>query len=41
MFLITAGAVEVRKKDPNSGIDFLLSELKAGACFGEMALLTG
>lgn len=41
MFFITSGAVEVRKKDPNTGIDFLLSELKAGAFFGEMALLTG
>ncbi len=41
MFFIKSGAVEVRKKDPNTGIDFLLSELKAGACFGEMALLTG
>jgi type IV pilus assembly protein PilB len=41
MFCITAGAVEVRKKDPNTGIDFLLSELRAGSCFGEMALLTG
>ena len=41
MFFITSGAVEVRKKDPNTGIDFLLSELKAGSCFGEMALLTG
>jgi type IV pilus assembly protein PilB len=41
MFFITSGMVEVRKKDPNTGIDFLLSELKAGTCFGEMALLTG
>jgi type IV pilus assembly protein PilB len=41
MFFITSGAVEVRKKDPNTGIDFLLSELKSGTCFGEMALLTG
>ncbi len=41
MFFINSGGVEVRKKDPNTGIDFLLSELKAGACFGEMALLTG
>lgn len=41
MYFITSGAVEVRKRDPNSGIDFLLSELKAGSCFGEMALLTG
>jgi len=41
MYFINSGGVEVRKKDPNTGIDFLLSELKAGACFGEMALLTG
>jgi type IV pilus assembly protein PilB len=41
MFFIQSGAVEVHKKDPNTGIDFLITELKAGACFGEMALLTG
>ncbi len=41
MFFINSGAVEVRRKDPNTGIDFLLTELKPGACFGEMALLTG
>ncbi len=41
MFFINGGTVEVRKRDPNTGIDFLLSELKTGACFGEMALLTG
>ncbi len=41
MFFITSGRVEVRKKDPNTGIDFLLSELRAGMSFGEMALLTG
>jgi type IV pilus assembly protein PilB len=41
MFFITSGKVEVRKKDNNTGIDFLLSELGAGQCFGEMALLTG
>ena len=41
MFFVNMGGVEVRKRDPNTGIDFLLSELKAGACFGEMALLTG
>ena len=41
MFVINSGAVEVRKKDPNTGIDFLLTELGVGACFGEMALLTG
>ena len=41
MYFITSGAVEVRKKDPHTGIDFLLSGLKSGSCFGEMALLTG
>ena len=41
MFFVHGGAVEVRKKDPNTGIDFLLAELRAGSCFGEMALLTG
>jgi CRP-like cAMP-binding protein len=41
MFFITAGKVEVRKKDQNTGIDFLLSDLGPGQCFGEMALLTG
>jgi type IV pilus assembly protein PilB len=41
MFFIHSGMVEVRKKDPNTSIDFLLTELKAGSCFGEMALLTG
>ena len=41
MFFVNSGKVEVRKKDPHTGIDFLLSELTAGACFGEMALLTG
>ena len=41
MFFITSGDVEVRKKDPNTGIEFLITELKAGSCFGEMSLLTG
>ncbi|HWR17364.1 MAG TPA: ATPase, T2SS/T4P/T4SS family [Terriglobales bacterium] len=41
MFFITAGLVEVRKKDPNTGIDFLLSEMGPGQNFGEMSLLTG
>ena len=41
MFFINGGSVEVRKKDPNTGIEFLLTELKAGTCFGEMSLLTG
>jgi len=41
MFFITAGKCEVRKKDVATGIEFLLTELGPGACFGEMALLTG
>ncbi|MBI3405839.1 MAG: Flp pilus assembly complex ATPase component TadA, partial [Acidobacteria bacterium] len=41
MFFITGGKVEVRKKDPNTSIDFLLTDLGPGQCFGEMALLTG
>jgi len=41
MFFLTSGKVEVRKKDLNTGIDFLLTELGPGQCFGEMALLTG
>jgi len=41
MYFITAGKCEVRKKDTSTGIEFLLNELGPGACFGEMALLTG
>jgi type IV pilus assembly protein PilB len=41
MFFITAGLVEVRKKDPHTGIDFLLTEMGPGQNFGEMSLLTG
>src|SRR5438874_5449809 len=41
MFFITAGLVEVRKKDTNTGIDFLLTEMGPGQNFGEMSLLTG
>ena len=39
-FVILAGQVAVRRKDPQSGVDFLLSELGPGQTFGEMALLT-
>ncbi len=41
MFFITAGLVEIRKKDPHTGIEFLLTEMGPGQNFGEMALLTG
>src|SRR3954471_16475797 len=41
MFFITAGLVEVRKKDVTTGIDFLLTEMGPGQNFGEMSRLTG
>jgi type IV pilus assembly protein PilB len=41
MFFITGGLIEVRKKDANTGIDFLLTEMGPGQNFGEMSLLTG
>ena len=39
-FLVLSGRVAVRRKDPESGIEFLLAELGEGEMFGEMALLT-
>ena len=39
-FIILSGRVAVRRRDPDSGIDFLLAELGEGQMFGEMALLT-
>src|SRR6185436_15139253 len=41
MYIIKSGLVEVRKKDPSTGIDFLVAQLSAGAAVGEMSLLTG
>src|SRR5689334_11538296 len=41
MYIIKSGLVEVRKKDPTTGIDFLVAQLSAGAAVGEMSLLTG
>jgi type IV pilus assembly protein PilB len=41
MYIIKSGLVEVRKKDPSTGIDFLVAQLTAGAAVGEMSLLTG
>jgi type IV pilus assembly protein PilB len=41
MYIIKAGLVEIRKKDPTSGIDFLVAQLSEGAAVGEMSLLTG
>jgi type IV pilus assembly protein PilB len=39
-FFIVAGLVAVRRKEAESGIEFLLAELGPGQMFGEMALLT-
>src|SRR5438477_10200160 len=41
MYIIKSGLVEVRKKDPATGIDFLVAQLTDGAAVGEMSLLTG
>jgi type IV pilus assembly protein PilB len=39
-YLILSGLVAVRRKDPDTGMEFLLAELGPGQMFGEMALLT-
>ena len=41
MYIIKSGLIEVRKKDPMTGIDFLVAQLSEGAAVGEMSLLTG
>ncbi len=41
MFIIKNGNVEIRKKEKNLGVDLAIAGLGTGACFGEMALLTG
>src|SRR5438309_9983276 len=41
MYIIKSGIVEVRKKDPTTGIDFLVAQLSDCAAVGEMSLLTG
>lgn len=41
MFIIKSGKVEVRRKEQTLGIDLAIATLGGGACFGEMALLTG
>ena len=39
-FVVLSGLVAVRRKDPGSGMEFLLAELGADQMFGEMGLLT-
>src|SRR5436309_10677026 len=41
MYIIKTGLVEIRKKDPTTGFDFLVAQLSEGAAVGEMSLLTG
>lgn len=41
MFIITGGKVEIRKRDPNTDFDVTITTLGGGACFGEMALISG
>ncbi len=40
-YFILSGRVAVRRRDPDTGVDFVLAELGAGQMFGEMAMLTG
>ncbi len=40
-FFVLSGRVAVRRRDPETGVDFVLAELGPGQMFGEMALLTG
>jgi type IV pilus assembly protein PilB len=41
MYIIKSGLIEVRKKDQETGIDFLVARLSTRDVVGEMALLTG
>src|SRR5437762_14322629 len=41
MYIIKSGLIEVRKKDPDTGIDFLVARLSTREVVGEMSLLTG
>jgi type IV pilus assembly protein PilB len=41
MFIIKNGKVEIRKREKALGVDLTIATLGSGACFGEMALLTG
>ncbi|PYT10150.1 MAG: hypothetical protein DMF60_01075, partial [Acidobacteria bacterium] len=39
MYIIKSGLIEVRKKDPETGIDFLVARLTTREVVGEMSLL--
>jgi len=40
-FVIISGRVAVRRRDPQSGLEFVLTELGPGEIVGDLALLTG
>lgn len=40
-FLVLAGLVSIRRRDPDTGIEFELAQLGPGQMIGEMSLLTG
>ena len=40
-YFVLSGRVAVRRRDADSGVDFVLADLGPGQMFGEMALLTG
>ena len=41
MFIIISGRVDILKRDPNGDFDVTIAALNSGACFGEMALISG
>src|SRR5687768_4093747 len=41
MYIIKSGLVEIRKKDPITGLDFLVTQLAEGSAVGETSLMTG
>ncbi|HOW54588.1 MAG TPA: cyclic nucleotide-binding domain-containing protein, partial [Syntrophorhabdaceae bacterium] len=41
MFIIISGRVDILKRDPNGDFDVSIAALNSGACFGEMALISG
>jgi type IV pilus assembly protein PilB len=40
LFLLKAGSVQVKKREPSTGMDLTVATLSPGDCFGEMSLIT-
>jgi type IV pilus assembly protein PilB len=40
LFFVKAGSVQVKKREPSTGIDLTVATLSPGDCFGEMSLIT-